>query len=197
MRPEKCIGNCGRDIAVGQTIFQVYGGGYWSAPYITPDPSTFLGNWCVDCFELDYREVISRQEQPYKCAACGRGFKKDELVIYATYGTRPAPPAQRAQIRGAELHLIVCKECRTDVRFAKLNEMYERESCSTELERVLKRLKGDGAGPMVGHEVRHPDFGIGTVVGVDGYNDDRRISVNFPGRGIKKLVERYAQLEWL
>jgi len=50
---------------------------------------------------------------------------------------------------------------------------------------------------MVGRKVRHPDFGIGTVVGVDGYNDDRRISVNFPGRGIKKLVERYAQLEWL
>jgi len=49
---------------------------------------------------------------------------------------------------------------------------------------------------MFGRKVRHPDFGLGNVVGVEGYDDDRRISVNFPGRGIKKFIERYA-LDWL
>ena len=47
---------------------------------------------------------------------------------------------------------------------------------------------------MLGRKVRHPEYGIGTVVGVEGDEDDRRVSVSFPGRGTKKFVERYAQL---
>jgi DNA helicase II / ATP-dependent DNA helicase PcrA len=54
-----------------------------------------------------------------------------------------------------------------------------------------KRGNGD---PMLGRKVRHPEYGVGTVVGVEGDEDDRRVSVSFPGRGTKKFVERYAQL---
>ena len=56
----------------------------------------------------------------------------------------------------------------------------------------LKR--GASTDPLVGQKVRHPEFGIGTVIGVEGEDDDRRLSVTFPGRGTKKFVERYAQL---
>ena len=56
---------------------------------------------------------------------------------------------------------------------------------------AAKRGNGD---PMLGRKVRHPEYGIGTVVGVEGDEDDRRVSVSFPGRGTKKFVERYAQL---
>jgi hypothetical protein len=35
------------------------------------------------------------------------------------------------------------------------------------------------------------------VVAVEGEDDDRRLSVSFPGRGTKKFVERYAQLQQL
>jgi hypothetical protein len=48
---------------------------------------------------------------------------------------------------------------------------------------------------MLGRKVRHPDFGFGTVVGLEGIGDDRRISVSFPGRGTKKFIESYLQLE--
>jgi DNA helicase II / ATP-dependent DNA helicase PcrA len=48
--------------------------------------------------------------------------------------------------------------------------------------------------PLLGRKVRHPDYGVGTVVGVEGEDEDRRLSVSFPGRGTKKFVERYAQL---
>jgi hypothetical protein len=64
------------------------------------------------------------------------------------------------------------------------------KNSSAELERVLKRLN-----PMLGRKVRHPDFGFGTVVGLEGIGDDRRISVSFPGRGTKKFIESYLQLE--
>jgi DNA helicase-2/ATP-dependent DNA helicase PcrA len=48
---------------------------------------------------------------------------------------------------------------------------------------------------MLGRKVRHPSYGVGTIVGVEGDDEDRRVSVSFPGRGTKKFVERYAQLE--
>lgn len=48
---------------------------------------------------------------------------------------------------------------------------------------------------MLGRKVRHPSYGVGTIVGVEGDDEDRRLSVSFPGRGTKKFIERYAQLE--
>jgi len=51
------------------------------------------------------------------------------------------------------------------------------------------------ANPMLGRKVRHPSYGVGTIVGVEGDDEDRRVSVSFPGRGTKKFIERYAQLE--
>ncbi len=53
------------------------------------------------------------------------------------------------------------------------------------------------ADPLLGQKVRHPEFGVGTVVGVEGDDEDRRVSVSFAGRGTKKFIERYAQLEQL
>jgi DNA helicase II / ATP-dependent DNA helicase PcrA len=55
--------------------------------------------------------------------------------------------------------------------------------------------RGGNADPMLGRKVRHPSFGVGTIVGVEGDDEDRRLSVSFPGRGTKKFIERYAQLE--
>jgi DNA helicase-2/ATP-dependent DNA helicase PcrA len=55
--------------------------------------------------------------------------------------------------------------------------------------------RGVQADPMLGTKVRHPEYGVGTVVGVEGDDDDRRVSVSFPGRGTKKFIERYAQLQ--
>ncbi|HXC46740.1 MAG TPA: UvrD-helicase domain-containing protein [Candidatus Sulfotelmatobacter sp.] len=55
--------------------------------------------------------------------------------------------------------------------------------------------RGGQADPMLGTKVRHPEYGVGTVVGVEGEDDDRRVSVSFPGRGTRKFVERFAQLQ--
>jgi DNA helicase II / ATP-dependent DNA helicase PcrA len=55
--------------------------------------------------------------------------------------------------------------------------------------------RGGDANPMLGRKVRHPSFGVGTIVGVEGDDEDRRLSVSFPGRGTKKFIERYAQLQ--
>jgi DNA helicase-2/ATP-dependent DNA helicase PcrA len=46
-----------------------------------------------------------------------------------------------------------------------------------------------------GQRVRHPKYGEGTVFRREGEGDDAKITVQFPRFGLKKLVEKYAQLE--
>jgi DNA helicase-2/ATP-dependent DNA helicase PcrA len=69
-----------------------------------------------------------------------------------------------------------------------------RQSSPSSFTRPPLKRRAD-SNPMLGRKVRHPTYGTGTVVGVEGDDDDRRVSVSFPGRGTKKFVERYAQLE--
>jgi len=82
-----------------------------------------------------------------------------------------SPPVQSTQRRAA----------------ASINPSFSRSA--------LKR--GAKADPLLGTKVRHPEYGVGTVVGVEGEQEDRRLSVSFPGRGTKKFVERYANLQQL
>ncbi len=46
-----------------------------------------------------------------------------------------------------------------------------------------------------GSRVRHPLFGVGTVLRREGEGDDLKVTVSFPGVGAKKLVARFAGLE--
>ncbi len=46
-----------------------------------------------------------------------------------------------------------------------------------------------------GQKVRHPKYGEGTVFHREGEGDTAKITVQFPRFGLKKLVEKYAQLE--
>jgi DNA helicase-2/ATP-dependent DNA helicase PcrA len=46
-----------------------------------------------------------------------------------------------------------------------------------------------------GQKVRHPKYGEGTVYHREGDGEEAKITVQFPRFGLKKLVEKYAQLE--
>jgi DNA helicase-2/ATP-dependent DNA helicase PcrA len=48
-----------------------------------------------------------------------------------------------------------------------------------------------------GARVRHPKFGVGTVVGVEPAGGDLKVSIRFTGIGVKKILARYAKLERL
>ena len=72
----------------------------------------------------------------------------------------------------------------------------QRSSSTPSFGRAAIR-RGADTNPLLGQKVRHPQFGVGTIIGVEGDDDDRRLSVTFPGRGTKKFVERYAQLQQL
>jgi DNA helicase-2/ATP-dependent DNA helicase PcrA len=50
-------------------------------------------------------------------------------------------------------------------------------------------------GLRTGMRVRHPQFGVGTVMAVEEHNDDLKVTVRFATVGVKKLLSKYAKLE--
>ncbi|MEW5981261.1 MAG: UvrD-helicase domain-containing protein [Acidobacteriota bacterium] len=50
-------------------------------------------------------------------------------------------------------------------------------------------------GMRLGMRVRHPQFGEGTVVGVEPAHDDLKVTVRFASVGVKRLLASYARLE--
>jgi DNA helicase-2/ATP-dependent DNA helicase PcrA len=46
-----------------------------------------------------------------------------------------------------------------------------------------------------GATIRHPKYGIGTVLRREGEGDDAKLTVSFQGYGLKKLVEKYAGIQ--
>ena len=58
----------------------------------------------------------------------------------------------------------------------------------------VEELKGR-KGFRPGQKVRHPKYGEGTVYQREGEGEEAKITVQFPRFGLKKLVEKYAQLE--
>ena len=52
------------------------------------------------------------------------------------------------------------------------------------------------AGPGIGGNVRHPSFGEGVVLALEGSGDATRITVQFRQAGLKRLMLKYAALEF-
>jgi DNA helicase-2/ATP-dependent DNA helicase PcrA len=43
-----------------------------------------------------------------------------------------------------------------------------------------------------GSSVNHPKYGRGTVVRKEGEGDDAKLTVMFPGHGLKKIIAKFA-----
>jgi len=50
-------------------------------------------------------------------------------------------------------------------------------------------------GLRLGMRVRHPQFGVGTVLGIEDHADDLKVTVRFAAVGVKRLLARFAKLE--
>ena len=61
----------------------------------------------------------------------------------------------------------------------------------------MSRVRGGGqADPLIGQRVRHPTYGTGMIIHVEGVEEDRKLTVSFGNHGTKKLMERFANLSW-
>jgi DNA helicase II / ATP-dependent DNA helicase PcrA len=63
------------------------------------------------------------------------------------------------------------------------------------LPKVVAEAPKGKQGFRPGQKVKHPKYGEGTVYQREGDGEDAKITVQFPRFGLKKLVEKYAQLE--
>jgi DNA helicase II / ATP-dependent DNA helicase PcrA len=50
-------------------------------------------------------------------------------------------------------------------------------------------------GFQAGAVVNHPRYGRGTVVRREGDGEDAKLTISFPGHGLKKIVEKYAGIK--
>ena len=72
----------------------------------------------------------------------------------------------------------------------------DRENMVSAANTVPGASKSDKFGKYSGGEkVKHPKFGIGTVVGVRGEGEGQELDILFPGTGVKKLLVAYAPLQ--
>ena len=62
-------------------------------------------------------------------------------------------------------------------------------------QRLGAPISENDTGYKLGQRVRHPKFGEGTIVNLEGSGEHSRLQVAFQGQGIKWLVAAYARLE--
>jgi DNA helicase-2/ATP-dependent DNA helicase PcrA len=77
-------------------------------------------------------------------------------------------------------------------RYGSRNRVREGEGTSYSYENEDQSSTG---AVRAGMRVRHKQFGVGTVVGIEDQGDDVKVTVRFPSVGTKKLLARYAGLE--
>jgi DNA helicase-2/ATP-dependent DNA helicase PcrA len=58
-----------------------------------------------------------------------------------------------------------------------------------------ERGAGGMTGLNVGMRVRHAKYGVGLIVKREGEGENAKLTINFPGYGHKKMIEKYAALE--
>ena len=84
---------------------------------------------------------------------------------------------------------------------AEIPPEHVMELRSPRISRPLRRREGSAGGASspsglkLGSRVRHPKFGEGIVINLEGADDHARVQVNFEGAGSKWLVCAYARLE--
>jgi len=83
----------------------------------------------------------------------------------------------------------------------ELKNPYGRRSGSPAREQPVKAYAYEdedqsAASVKLGQKVRHKQFGVGTVVGIEEHgDDDHKITVRFASVGTKKLIAKFANLE--
>ncbi len=98
------------------------------------------------------------------------------------YGRREAKP--RGSYRGTNYNSI-----------GNIAEFFASRGKKFTLPKTETKEASGRTGFRPGQRVRHPKYGEGMVYQREGDGEDAKITVQFPKFGLKKLVEKYAQLE--
>ncbi|HEV2665360.1 MAG TPA: hypothetical protein VG324_10630, partial [Blastocatellia bacterium] len=114
-------------------------------------------------------------------------------------GPEPAPAPARAARRTGNY------QGRTYNDAESVKEFFARQGRNIDSADFETRAGSDGesggrgaagqAGLKVGTRVRHAKYGVGLIVKREGEDENAKLTINFPGYGHKKMIEKYAALE--
>ncbi|MGE0132634.1 MAG: ATP-dependent helicase [Blastocatellales bacterium] len=80
-----------------------------------------------------------------------------------------------------------------------VKEFFARQGKKVDAGAFEPRASSDDAsgatGLKVGTRVRHAKYGVGLIVKREGEDENAKLTINFPGYGHKKMIEKYAALE--
>jgi DNA helicase-2/ATP-dependent DNA helicase PcrA len=173
--PARLVEDLGSPPARPQFSGSEYGSGYGGA-YATPYPkANRFGRSNAENVERPYRYEDEDQsgETGAKAAARATGFT----------GTRRLGQSGKTAAPGQSIDNIASF-------FAARGQKISRPRLEVESPTGKTGLKQ-------GSRVRHPKYGEGIVFRREGDGDDAKITVQFQQHGVKKLVEKFAQLERL
>jgi DNA helicase-2/ATP-dependent DNA helicase PcrA len=78
---------------------------------------------------------------------------------------------------------------------ASIKEFYRQRGKQVDLAPVKRQDSPRGSAFKYGTHVRHAQYGVGMIVRCEGEGEDSKLTVSFPGYGLKKLIQKYAKLE--
>ncbi|MEW5976617.1 MAG: UvrD-helicase domain-containing protein [Acidobacteriota bacterium] len=76
-----------------------------------------------------------------------------------------------------------------------IENFYRQRGKQVELAPQAEPRTGRQPGYRHGTYVRHPKYGVGMIIRCEGDGEDSKLTISFPGHGLKKLVSKYAGLE--
>ena len=76
-----------------------------------------------------------------------------------------------------------------------IQEFYKQRGKQVDLAPAKKSPPVESNRFKQGIYVRHPKFGVGHIVRCEGEGDESKLTINFPGYGMKKMVQKFAGLE--
>ncbi len=149
------------------------------------DPSRFLME-----FPLELIEDLSTGSSWLRFA--GKTSTVENHTTMPQPAARPQPPKRSSNYQGPTYNSA------DSVRefFARQGKHVDSSAYQPRPDESKPREGGAKAtGFRVGTRVKHAKYGIGLIVKREGDGENAKLTINFPGYGQKKMIEKYASLE--
>jgi DNA helicase-2/ATP-dependent DNA helicase PcrA len=152
------------------------------------EPSRFLME-----FPIELIEDLSKTGSWLRFASKASTAENREALRALTGQSSSAPPAPKraSNYQGQTYNSkdSVAEFFARQGRKVDLGEFESRAGASDE------GGAASAAGLEVGTRVRHAKYGVGLIVKREGEGENAKLTINFPGYGHKKMIEKYAGLE--
>jgi DNA helicase-2/ATP-dependent DNA helicase PcrA len=109
--------------------------------------------------------------------------------------TRRPAPGQNAQASGARDAAASARPPASSVTPARPDVSPQSPPSSAARQQVRPASSRRPSGANAGATVNHPKYGRGTILRREGDGEDAKLTISFPGHGLKKIVQKYAGIK--